>query len=204
MLSCAAAVCKSRRRGLAAREPQSTWCRRHPPGTSPARLISWRTRAGHRCAPRAAHATPRGEPTSARSARFMRHFDAKAARRSRASADGPSLVRPTNKSSATATANSAPRMAKCMPSPVIGSMNPAASPASSRPATPAAFVSTAKRTEHRRRQRRAALREALAQQRIGAQRRHEQRRRFCKRTAAWLGTTTHAFVSPPGTGAMPM
>ena len=66
-------------------------------------------------------------------------------------------------------ASSAPRSAKRRPSPVIGSMNPAASPASSSPGTPHAEDSTASGPRHCGRVTRRARRSAPPA-RVGAQR----------------------------------
>ena len=58
--------------------------------------MSLRTAAGHRWAARAAQDTARGDATSPRKARFIRHFDRNASCRARASAAGASRTCPSS------------------------------------------------------------------------------------------------------------
>ena len=87
-----------------------------------------------------------GDPTSARSVRLKRHFDANsrgAAAPARRVLRRLAVDPRSSAESAASAASSAPRNAKRSPSPVIGSMKPAASPASSNPGTPQPLTSTA-------------------------------------------------------------
>ena len=118
--------------------------------------------------------------------RLTRHFTPKASR-SRApravSSARQGSVRPASTSSAIAAASVRhSRRRGRRPSPVIGSTKPAASPASSRPGTPAAATSTASGPRPDRRSR--AGRAKRGEPRIGGERRVEQRSRIAHSAAA--------------------
>ena len=110
--------------------------------TSPATPTRNRTGIDQRAATAAASCTPRGEATSERSARFTRHLPENS--RCRLVYRCACAEMPVSSSnSAASAANSPPRSANRRPSPVIGSTNPAASPARRRPGQPADRASTA-------------------------------------------------------------
>ena len=104
-------------------------------------------------------------------------------------------------------ASSPPRTAKRRPSPVIGSMNPAASPASSSPSIAAPDGVDRERPEHdgrageaaHRRRDRAAADRAAARASSSAGRIAQRRRR-----RGATGRTRQTLVRPPGIGATPM
>ena len=112
--------------------------------TSPANEITRLITAGATAAAMPAACRAEGVATSRRTDRLNRHFAANARRRIRCSVAWGSSDRRSSVRNATAAASSAPQIAKRSPSPVIGSMKPAASPARSNPGTRALTTSTAR------------------------------------------------------------
>src|SRR5206468_249779 len=152
----------------------------------------------------AAASMARADDTSARSTRLKRHFDMNARRRSPASRAWTPVQPCSSACNAAAAASSPPWTAKRSPSPVIGSMNPAASPAKSSPSILVCGDSTASgpRTTGGATSRASAKRsrscESAANARVSSP-----AGSASAVSPAPDGRTRHTFVKPPGTGATP-
>ena len=165
-----------------------------------------RNRPGQRLAVSAPACTAAGDATVARKAR-NRHFALNSRRRlmARRAARARPFHPPAKASSAAWAAKTPPRTAKRRPSPVIGSMNPAASPANSNPDRLSATASMASgpRTTGGLTSRARANRSRKRPSRSSA----EAAKRAAGARRAWSagceGLTRHTFADPQGTGATP-